>query len=56
MFKNDKGAIRAPAQSSKPQSTAVGSGSRPNSGKVGIDTSAPSDPHTLGRSVPGALK
>lgn len=56
MFKADKGGVRPPAQSSKPQNTAVGSGSRPAGGKIAIETSAPSDPHTLGRSVPGWMK
>lgn len=45
-----------PAQSSRPQNTAVGSGSRPGSGSVMIPTSAPSDPHTLGRAPGGWLK
>jgi hypothetical protein len=49
MFKDDKGGVRPPAQSSKPQDTSVGSGSRPTGGKIGIPTSAPDDPHTLGR-------
>ncbi len=38
-----------PAQSSMPQKTAVGSGSRPGSGSVMIKTSAPDNCHTLGR-------
>ncbi len=40
---------------SAPQNTSVGSGSRPTSSRHKIETSAPTDPHTLGRSVPGAL-
>ena len=48
-FKMDKGGTRAPAQSSRPQNTAVGSSSRPGSGKIGIETSAPASPHTQGR-------
>lgn len=56
MFKNDKGGTRPPAQSSKPQHTAVGSGSRPTGGKMGIETSAPASPHELGRAPPGYLK
>jgi hypothetical protein len=56
MFKNDRGGVRAPAQTSMPQKTAVGSGSRPSGGKVAIPTSAPSNPHTLERDPPGWLK
>lgn len=47
----------APATgSSMPQKTSVGSGSRPTSSKVKIDTSAPAEPHTLGRAPQGWLK
>lgn len=56
MFKGDKGGVRAPGQSSMPQNTAVGSGSRPQGGKVMIPTSAPSQPHELDRAPPGWLK
>lgn len=42
--------------SGAPIDFAVGSGSRPTPSKIKIDTTAPSDPKTLGRSVPGALK
>lgn len=42
-------------ESSTPQHTAVGGGSRPTSSKHKIETSAPEDPRTLGRMVPGAL-
>ncbi len=42
--------------SSMQQNTAVGSGSRPTKSKVTIETSAPTNPHTLGRDVPGSLK
>ena len=38
------------------QNTAVGSGSRPTKSKFMIDTTAPSDPHTMGRKTPGALE
>lgn len=34
----------------------VGSGSRPGPSRIKIETTAPSDPITLGRSTPGALK
>ena len=56
MFKNDVGGTRPPAQSSAPQKTAVGSGSRPTSSKMGIQTSAAADPRTLGRAPSGWLK
>ena len=56
MFKNDKGGVRPPAQSSAPQNTAVGSGSRPTGGKIGIEVAAPANPHTLGRAPAGWLK
>lgn len=52
---SDKGGVKAPAQSSRPQSTSVGSGSRPTPSKIKIDTSAPSDPKGLGRKISGAL-
>jgi len=41
---------------SRTQGTAVGSGSRPTKSKIAIETSAPEDPHTQGRDVPGSLK
>lgn len=42
---------------SAPQNTAVGSGSRPNGGRIAIPGSMDGvDPKTLGRSTPGALK
>jgi hypothetical protein len=56
MFKGDHGGVKAPSTSSAPQNTAVGSGSRPTSGKITIETSAPSQPHRLERSVAGWLK
>lgn len=56
MFKNDKGGVRAPAHSSMAQKTAVGSGSRPAGGKIGIQTSAPDDPHQLDRAPKGWLR
>jgi hypothetical protein len=53
---SDQGGLKAPAQSSRPQNTAVGSGSRPTPSKIEIKSSAPMDPHTLGRDTPGSLK
>lgn len=56
MLKGDRGGVRPPAQSSMPQNTAVGSGSRPNGSKVMIETSAPAQPHELDRAPAGWLK
>lgn len=42
--------------SSASQNTSVGSGSRPTSSSIKIKTSAPHEPHTLGRDVKGSLK
>src|SRR5258707_11546279 len=56
LFKQDKGGVRPMKESSMPQSTAVGSGSRPTPSRVPIDTSAPVDPKTLARDVPRSLK
>lgn len=46
---SQKGGVMPPAQSSRPQNTAVGSGSRPTPSSIKIESSAPSDPLTLGR-------
>jgi hypothetical protein len=55
-----KGMKNGPMASDKGTSIAsndaIGSGSRPGSSKIMIETSQPSDPLTMGRSVPGALK
>lgn len=48
--------IKPEKGSSAPQNTAVGSGSRPTSSKIKIETSAPSDPQGLGRKPSGSLK
>lgn len=56
MFKNDVGGVMPPKQSSSPQDTAVGSGSRPTTSKMALPTSAPMNPHTLGRAPPTWLK
>lgn len=56
MFKGDKGGVMPPKQSSAPQNTAVGSGSRPSGGKIDIPTSAPANAHTMGKAPPGWLK
>ena len=41
---------------SSPMHVAVGSGSRPNGGRIKIPSSAPADPHTLERAPKGWLK
>ena len=52
-----KGSDKGDMRSSAPQSTAVGSGSRPGAAKVPIMTSAPADQRTLDRDPPaGWLK
>lgn len=56
MFKDDVGGTRPPKQSSAPQNTAVGGGSRPVMSKIATPTSAPMNPHTLGRAPPSWLK
>lgn len=53
---SDKGGVKAPPQSSRPQNTSVGSGSRPVPSKIKIESSAPSEPRTLGRAPAGWLK
>lgn len=45
----DSPTMKAPAQTSAPQNTSVGGGSRPTVSKIKTETSAPSDPATLGR-------
>ena len=47
---------KAPAQSSAPQNTAVGGGSRPGTVKMPIEVSSPSDTRTMGRAPKGWLK
>lgn len=51
-----QGGTTAPAQSSASQNTSVGSGSRPGSVKMPIETSAPSNARTLGRAPSDWLK
>jgi hypothetical protein len=53
---SDSPHITPPAQTSAPQNTSTGSGSRPGSYKMTIDTSAPSSPHEIRPPPPGALK
>lgn len=46
------GGIKPPAQSSSPMHTAVGSGSRPGTVKMPIESSAPDNARTLDRDPP----
>jgi hypothetical protein len=56
LHNSGKGGTRPPSQSSAPQKTAVGSGSRPSKSTHCIDSSAPDKPrHLDSRHVPGAL-
>jgi len=48
----DKGAMKAPAQSSSKLATSVGSGSRPGSSRFPIETSSPKDAYMLDRDPP----
>ena len=56
VFKGDKGGVKAPAQSSAQQNTAVGSGSKVTPSRFEIETSAPMNAHTLDRNPPSPLK
>jgi hypothetical protein len=48
--------VPQPSGGSAKVHTAVGSGSRPVLSKMPIETSAPTEPHTLGRAPSGWLK
>lgn len=54
--KSNAGNMPMDSRKSAPQNTSVGSGSRPSTGKEPIATSAPKEPHTLGRAPEGWLK
>ncbi len=45
-----------PKSSTPMQSTSVGSGSRPTTSKIALQSTAPTEPHTLGRAPSGWLK
>ena len=47
-----KGSVKAPAQSAATFNTATGSGSRPGSVRMPIESSAPMNPRTLDRDPP----
>jgi hypothetical protein len=53
---DSKSTMSSPKGSSAPQNTSVGSGSRPTKSTHKIETSEPSNPHTMGRDVAGSLK
>lgn len=48
------GSVKAPSQSSAKLHSSAGSGSRPGTTRFPIDSSAPSDPHTLNRGPLGS--
>lgn len=50
--KPDGGMTTKEGGTSRTQSTAVGSGSRPGAASVPIKTTAPSNPHTMDRNPP----
>lgn len=53
MFKMNKGGVKAPDKGTSAKTfMAVGSGSRPTTSKMAIDTSAPSMPHMLDSRAP----
>ena len=56
MLKGDKGGVKPDMEKSATQNTSVGSGSRPTTSKIMIDTSAPSEPRTLSRAPAGWMK
>lgn len=56
MISKSNGSMPQEKGNSAKQNTAVGSGSRPTTSKHPIQTSAPADPHTLGRAPKGWLK
>lgn len=53
---SDTPTVKPPAQSSAPQNTATGSGSRPGSYKETIESSAPKNPRMIREPAPGWLK
>lgn len=53
---SDSPTLKGEKGTSRTQGTSVGSGSRPTPSKVKIPTSAPSEPHTLGRAPADWLK
>lgn len=56
VFRNPKVEPKGDTRSSSPQNTSVGSGSRPHPASIPIETSEPSNKHTLDRNPPNPLK
>lgn len=56
IFKGDHGGTRPDSEKSAPQNTSVGSGCGVTASRIEIETSAPSNPHTLDRNPPNPLK
>lgn len=57
MLKDNKGGVKPmDVGTSAKVHIPAGSGSRPTTSKVGIETSAPDNPHTLGRAPADFLK
>lgn len=56
MISPSNGSMPQEKGNSASQNTSVGSGSRPTTSKMPIKTSAPANPHTLGRDPGGSLK
>ena len=53
---SDSPTLKHEKGNSATQNTSVGSGSRPTTSKMKIESSAPKEPHTLGRAPSGYLK
>jgi len=53
---SDSPSLKPEAQSSAPQNTSTGSGSRPGSFKETIESSAPKSPRMIREPAPGWLK
>jgi hypothetical protein len=53
---SDSPSVKPDSQSSSKLDASTGSGSRPGTSKVRIETSAPSNPHEIRPPPPGALK
>lgn len=53
---SDSPTLKAPKETSAPQNTQVGGGSRPTPSKMKTESSAPMEPYMLGRAPAGYLK
>ncbi len=56
LISEEGASLKATGEKSMPIKVAVGSGARPTPSVVKIMTSAPTEPHTLGRAPGGWLK